>query len=190
MSNYSYSRLTTYENCPQQYKLRYIDKLEVPDAGEGIEAFLGHRVHEALEKLHRELILTKRNDLQALIDYYGQQWDKNWHRNVLIVKKEFTKEHYRRTGEEALTNYYRRYQPFDQSKTLATEYALAFRLEGYSIRGVIDRLSQTRDGVYEIQDYKTSGPPGHFPPRRRSRGTGSLPSTRSGSGRSFGTPEE
>jgi len=46
MPIYSHSRLATYENCPQQYKLRYIDKVELPEgAQEGIEAFLGSRVH-------------------------------------------------------------------------------------------------------------------------------------------------
>ncbi|MDO9289175.1 MAG: PD-(D/E)XK nuclease family protein, partial [Thermodesulfovibrionales bacterium] len=68
MPIYSNSRLSTYENCPQQYKLRYIDKVELPEgAEEGIEAFLGSRVHEALEKLYKELILTKLNSLDDLL---------------------------------------------------------------------------------------------------------------------------
>lgn len=44
MPAYSNSKLATYENCPQQYKLRYIDKVELPEgAEEGIEAFLGKK---------------------------------------------------------------------------------------------------------------------------------------------------
>ena len=59
MPVYSNSKLATYENCPRKYKLQYIDRIELPEARDGIEAFLGSRVHETLEKLHKELILTK-----------------------------------------------------------------------------------------------------------------------------------
>jgi putative RecB family exonuclease len=157
MPLYSHSKLATYENCPQQYKLRYIDRIELPEGGEGIEAFLGSRVHEVLEKLHKELILTKLNRLDDLLGYYKKEWDKNWHENVIIVKKGFKKDHYRNTGKDAITNYYNRHQPFNQSKTLATEQLITFKIDGYSIRGYIDRLGYKGKGTYEIHDYKTSG---------------------------------
>jgi len=93
MPIYSHSKLSIYENCPQQFKLRYIDRIELPESKEGIEAFLGSRVHEALEKLHKELILTKVNSLDELHRYYLSQWNKNWNENtVVIVKKGLTKE--------------------------------------------------------------------------------------------------
>lgn len=158
MPVYSNSKLTTYENCPMQYKLKYIDKVELPEgAEEGIEAFLGSRVHDVLEKLHKELILTKLNSLDDLLGYYKIEWDKNWHENVVVVKKGFTKDHYRNTGKEAITNYYKRHQPFNQSKTLATEQLITFKIDNYNIRGYIDRLSHRGKGNYEIHDYKTSG---------------------------------
>jgi putative RecB family exonuclease len=157
MPIYSNSKLKTYENCPRQYMLKYIDKVELPEgAEEGIEAFLGSRVHETLEKLHKELILTKLNSLNDLLGYYKNEWDKNWHENVLIVKKGFKKDHYFNTGKEAITNYYKRHQPFNQSKTLATEQLITFKIDGYSIRGYIDRLGYKGKGAYEIHDYKTS----------------------------------
>jgi len=157
MAVYSNSKLQTYENCPQQYRLRYVDRIEPPEGGEGIEAFLGSRVHEVLEKLHKELILTKLNSLEDLLAYYKNEWDRNWHENVVVVKKGFTKDHYRNAGKEAITNYYKRHQPFNQSKTLATEQLITFKIDNYTIRGFIDRLSQPERGIYEIHDYKTSG---------------------------------
>src|SRR4030042_3850393 len=157
MPIYSHSKLATYENCPQQYKLRYIDRIELPEGGEGIEAFLGSRVHDVLEKLDKELILTKMNTLDDLLAYFKDEWDKNWHGNIVIVKKGFTKDHYRNAGKESITNYYKRHHPFNQSKTLATEQLLTFKIDNYTIRGFIDRLSQTSKGAYEIHDYKTSG---------------------------------
>src|SRR4030042_3793440 len=98
MPVYSHSRLATYETCPQQYKLRYIDRIQPPEGEEGIEAFLGSRVHETLEKLYKELILTKLNSLEELLGYYKDLWDKNWHENVFINKQGFTADHYRNTG--------------------------------------------------------------------------------------------
>lgn len=158
MPTYSHSRLATYENCPQHYKLRYIDKIRFEDGEEeGIEAFLGSRVHDVLEKLHKELILSKLNSVEDLLAYYRDEWDKNWHKNVVIVKKGFKKEHYRSAGKEAIAGYYRRHHPFNQSKTLATEQLITFKIDGYAIQGYIDRLSYRNKGIYEIHDYKTSG---------------------------------
>jgi len=86
-------------------------------------------VHEALEKLHKELILSKINSLEDLLDFYQAEWDRKLARNVRIVKKGYTKENYYNAGREAITSYYRRHHPFNQSKTLGTEMPLAFKIE-------------------------------------------------------------
>jgi hypothetical protein len=31
MPTYSHSRIETYQNCPRQYKLHYLDKPEIPE---------------------------------------------------------------------------------------------------------------------------------------------------------------
>ncbi len=149
--------MSTYEDCPRKYKLKYVDGIGPPDEEEGIEAFLGLRVHQALEKLYKELLLTKLSSLDELLAYYTSQWEKNWHKNVVVNKKGFTPIHYRNAGREAITNYYKRYSPFNQSKTLSTELSVNFKIDNYNIQGYIDRLSHNADGFYEIHDYKTSG---------------------------------
>lgn len=111
MPVYSHSKLATYETCRRQYKLRYIDRIRPPEGEEGIEAFLGSRVHEVLEKLYKELILTKLNSLEDLHEYYKKRWEKNWHDNVVIVKTNFTKDHYYDTGLQAIADYYKRHHP-------------------------------------------------------------------------------
>lgn len=85
MPTYSNSRLSTYQNCPQKYKFKYIDHIKLPEEEEGVEAFLGLRVHETLERLHRELLLTKLNSLDDSLEYYNSQWEKNWHENVVVT---------------------------------------------------------------------------------------------------------
>ena len=154
MPIYSNSGLSTYKNCPHKYKLKYIVRIKPPE--KGIEAFLGNRVHETLEKLYKELLLTKLNRLEELLEFYNSQWEKSWDENVVVTRKEFTVDHYRNTGREAISSYYKRYSPFNQSKTLSTEFQINFKINDITITGKIDRLSHNGDGFYEIHDYKTS----------------------------------
>jgi len=157
MPTYSHSQLSTYETCPHKYKLAYIEKIEVET--EGIEAFMGSRVHDALEKVYRDLKVTKLNTLEELLSFYRQDWEKNWNQMIRIVRKEYSAEHYRRLGEKCITDYYKRYYPFDQGKTLGLEEYMTFPLEeeeDYLIRGYIDRVTLVDGSILEIHDYKTS----------------------------------
>jgi putative RecB family exonuclease len=158
MPTYSHSQLSTYETCPHQYKLAYIEKIKAET--EGIEAFMGSRVHDALEKLYRDLMkVNKLNSLEETLDFYRQSWEKNWKETVQIIRKEYSVEDYRRQGEKCITDYYKRYSPFDQGRTLGLEENIYFPLEeekGYWIRGFIDRLTLLDHSILEIHDYKTS----------------------------------
>ena len=157
MPTYSHSQLSTYETCPHQYKLSYIDKIEVET--EGIEAFMGSRVHDALEKLYRDLKVTRLITLEEILDFYGQSWEKNWNEMIQIVRKDYSAEDYRRLGEKCITDYYKRYHPFDHGKTLGLEEYITFPLEeekDYWIRGYIDRVTLVDGSALEIHDYKTS----------------------------------
>ena len=157
MPTYSHSQLSTYETCPHQYRLAYIEKIKTET--EGIEAFMGSRVHDALEKLYRDLKVTKLNPLEELLNFYQQSWEKNWNDMIQIIRKEYSAEDYRRLGEKCISDYYKRYYPFDQGKTLGLEENIYFPLEeekGYWIRGFIDRLTLVDNSILEIHDYKTS----------------------------------
>jgi len=157
MPTYSHSQLSTYETCPHQYKLAYINKIKTET--EGIEAFMGSRVHDALEKLYRDLKVTKLNSLEDLLTFYHQSWEKNWNEMVQVIRKQYSAEDYRRLGEKCITDYYGHYYPFDQGRTLGIEENIYFPLEeekGYSIRGFIDRVTLVDSSILEIHDYKTS----------------------------------
>ncbi|MGD1010201.1 MAG: PD-(D/E)XK nuclease family protein [Candidatus Aminicenantales bacterium] len=47
MPEYSISQIDNFEECPRQYKFRYVDRIMRYE--EGIEAFLGQRIHDAME---------------------------------------------------------------------------------------------------------------------------------------------
>jgi putative RecB family exonuclease len=158
MPTYSHSKLETFQNCPMRYKLQYIDKVEVEEF-ESIEAFMGSLVHETLEKLYQDVQMTKIPTPEELVQFFDDQWEDKWHDGVKVVKKAYTADHYREIGRKCVADYYAEHYPFDQARTIALEHLVFFPLdddEHYWIRGIIDRISVTRDGIYEIHDYKTS----------------------------------
>jgi hypothetical protein len=161
MPIYSHSKLNTYETCPLKYKLQYISKVEIAKR-EGIEAFLGSRVHEALERLYNDLKCLKLMPIDELIFYYNEQWAKNWNDAVVIRDERCSAQNYKDIGIKCLRNYYDRHVPFSQSTTIWIEEKKTFSISEdgkYKIRGVIDRLDKTKEDIYEIHDYKTSGRP-------------------------------
>jgi putative RecB family exonuclease len=158
MTVYSHSRLSCYEQCPQKFKLQYIDKLET-EQEQTVEAFLGTRVHEALEKLYRDLTHQKKNTLDELLGFFTGEWNTNWTDDISIVSEEYHAENYRDMGKKYLSDYYQRYHPFNQGKTVALEELIRITLDAegkFKLQGYIDRLTETRDGFYEIHDYKTN----------------------------------
>ena len=161
MTVYSDSQLGMYEQCPLKYKLRYRDRIKRDT--QGIEAFLGSRVHDTLQKCYQDVRYTKVNSLEDLLTYYNKIWQENWSDSIAIVRQDLTQEHYRALGERLIATYYKRYSPFDGDITIETEMRLGFSLDDenrYRMQGYIDRLSRSQDDIYEIHDYKTSS---HMP---------------------------
>jgi putative RecB family exonuclease len=155
---YSHSRLQCFENCPKAYWFSYIERPET-EAGQGVEAFMGSRVHDALEKLYTDLKFTKRNSLKQLVSFYEREWEKNFDDSVIVVRPGMKPGHYFALGKKCIENYFKRHSPFDSDKTIACEKLVTFSLDKagkYKMRGYIDRLAEEEDGHYVVHDYKTS----------------------------------
>lgn len=157
MPVYSHSSLQSFENCSLSYKYRYIDRIKTEER-ETIEAFMGSRVHDVLKRLYDDLYYEKRNSLEELLAHYDECWQKHWSDDIRIIKERYSAENFKQVGERCIRDYYARYQPFDQGRTVATELPVTITLKegGYELRGVIDRLTAFPEGRYEIHDYKTS----------------------------------
>ncbi len=157
MAAFSISKIGTYESCPLQYKYAYIErrKVEVKDT---VETFLGSRVHEALEKLYRDKQFEKLLSLEELLGHYNRIWEDEWDDTVILVKKDYEPDNYRKVGERQLSDYYRRHYPFNKGRVigLETKSYLPLDEEGtYSFHIRIDRLMSMGEGLYEVHDYKT-----------------------------------
>jgi len=154
---YSHSRLSSFENCPQQFEFRYV--LKIPSTSEGIEAFVGKRVHEILERLYLFVGRGQVPGIEKVVDRYQALWEKTYDGDrVRIVREGTPLSFYRQLGEQCLRGYYARHYPFDEDETLGIEKRVVFPLDDageYRMQGIIDRISRARDGAIEIHDYKT-----------------------------------
>jgi putative RecB family exonuclease len=163
---YSNSKLSTYENCPRQFEFRYVQR--IPAETESIEAFVGKRVHEILERLYHHVNRWRRPpSLRQVLDRFEKDWPLRWSDRVEIIRPDSTIEDYQRLGARCLENYYRSHYPFDAGETVAIEEPVSLRLdpEGrYQVRGIVDRIARAAPGRYEIHDYKTGG---WLPPQKR-----------------------
>ena len=154
---YSHSRLSSFENCRKQFEFRYI--LKIPSESESIEAFVGKRVHEILERLYLFVVRDQIPGVEKVVDRYQKLWEETYDgERVRIVREGTPLSFYRQLGEQCLRGYYARHYPFDEDETLGIEKRVIFPLDDageYRMQGIIDRISRARDGTIEIHDYKT-----------------------------------
>jgi len=162
---YSHSRLACFENCPKQFHYRYV--LRIPAETESIEAFVGKRVHEVIERLHRFVGRGLVPSLAKVLARFRSNWRERYDpERVRIVREDVDEGFYVELGERCLRHFYRSHYPFDADETLDVETRVRFALDpegDYRLQGVIDRLARTPDGTVEIHDYKTARrvPPQH-----------------------------
>ena len=95
MAESSNSQLSTFEQCPLQYKFGYVDGIKRKEAG--IEAYLGQRFHDAMEWLYGE-IACRVPSLEDVLAYYDKDWTDRWHLEIKIAKAGRTADDYRLMG--------------------------------------------------------------------------------------------
>jgi len=156
LERFSHSGIQSYKKCPAQFKLRYVDHIRKND--EGIEAFLGIRVHETLEYLYNQVKNGVVPLADELLKVHRSLWKEKWHDRIAIVYQNKTPRDYFYLGEKCIARFYRQHYPFEQN-VIANEYEMTFQLDNdmnYTIKGIIDRVDHDGEGNWEIHDYKTS----------------------------------
>lgn len=138
----SYSRFSTYENCPLQYLYGQVLGL---DPETSYHMAFGSLVHSLLEDAE-EGGLPK--DFDSMMAAAKQRWRPEAYPAGAVASYLW-----RNLGE--IVERYLKYEANNEHQTLATEKWFEFDVTGWLVRGKIDRIDRVgRDGLRLI-DYKT-----------------------------------
>ncbi len=156
MATYSHSKINTFETCPYQYKLHYIDKI-TPEVPTTIEAFMGDLVHQTLELMYKNRKFKKRVEKKILIKFFRDLWEKEYSDDILIAKEDegLNANNYKKMGEKYISDYYDSHKDDDMTILgLETQDRLTLP-DGNSWHVRIDKLGCKGD-TYFVCDYKTN----------------------------------
>lgn len=160
----SYSRFATYQMCPQQYKLQYVDRVPVPTA---VVLHFGSAVHEALNFMYdpRHLEMP---EVEAVVQAFVEAW-KAREREV----SEEERQAYFEQGVEMLRRHHEGHAQREEGRyTAATEQFFNVPFDdGHVLTGRIDRVDVMPGNRLEIIDYKTSR---RMPAQRNMEGNAQL----------------
>lgn len=161
LETFSFSRVTTFEQCARRYRYRYVDG--VREAFQSIEAFMGQQVHAAVEWLFTEKGEGRLPRVDEAVKYYLASFDAGCAEAkgaLKVIKRDTTVEDYRRSGAEMLRDFHSSRFVGDTLETVGLERHFVLDVEeGLRFQGFIDRLARDADGVLHIIDYKTGGRP-------------------------------
>lgn len=135
MTRYSHSRVECHNNCPYQYKLRYMDHIKTVQAPEPNNALIcGNTIHKGAE-----------TDLKTAIEFYYSNYpiiNDNHINEVIKFEYLIPKIH------EILAN--------------VNVYKKEFRINTNRFIGIVDLITKNDDGSVDVFDYKYSNNYEHY----------------------------
>ncbi len=156
----SYSKISTYKNCPKQYKFAYKDKL--PRLEKPYTIF-GQFCHEVLERFHKFYLDTNNKDVPfedtMKVSFYAAKdvWAKKITKEQLVEAYDILFLYLTQLIE----------QPKEEAtKVVAVEKKIWLRIDDTLVlHGYIDRVQVDNDGVIHVVDYKTTKDPKYLKDR-------------------------
>lgn len=161
---YSFTKLTTYEDCPRRYSYEFVDKAGVgpPD---NIHAVVGRLVHEAIASFHRAVPKPTPVDGAVILRIYDDLLDKVDPGSFQIPLTRPVQYYFKR-GRALVHGYVTQWPALFSETVVAVERALTIRVgTDYGmteIDGIADKISATRNDDLIVTDFKTTpSPPPH-----------------------------
>jgi DNA helicase-2/ATP-dependent DNA helicase PcrA len=140
----SYSQIETFKDCPLKYKYRYV--LQIPSEPNHALNF-GQSIHEVLKNFHQLEMLGKEVSLETLHKLYERSFIAEGYDSKEHLKERFDQ------GKAALEEYFNVYRQA-LGKPIMLEREFRLNLNGVILKGKIDRIDETDEGL-KIIDYKT-----------------------------------
>jgi DNA helicase-2/ATP-dependent DNA helicase PcrA len=142
----SYSAISSYRDCPRQYWYRYEQRLPASQSAEAVQGVI---LHEVLMRAGVIRQSGKSVSAQRLRLLHGEVWSGT------PFPDERRAPTFRRNGAAQLEAY-RKAGGFD-ARPEFLEQPFAVTLDGWALRGVIDRVDRT-ESAWRILDYKSGRP--------------------------------
>ncbi|MDD5054458.1 MAG: PD-(D/E)XK nuclease family protein, partial [Candidatus Nanoarchaeia archaeon] len=146
---YSHSSISTFNQCPLKFKMRYIDKI-TPELKKTIEAFMGGIVHEVLQELYESVMEKRIPGFDEVQESLINKWKNSWDDEIQIIKEGMKKENYFESALRFLKNYYEKCHPFNEGEIIGIEQEVRIIIKGKELIGYIDRLEKKGDEYHII----------------------------------------
>jgi len=140
----SHSSISLYQECPQKYKFKYVDK--IPEKPRHFFSF-GQSVHLALEFFYG-VKLPLPPSLDEVLKSYKDQWVSAGYKDQAQELEYFEE------GKRILKEFHAKHAK-DFHVPYFVEYAYTFEVDGVPVTGRVDRVDKLDDGRLRVLDYKT-----------------------------------
>ncbi len=147
--SFSYSKMSTYKECPQKYKFRYI--LKIPEKPKYYFAF-GTALHKVMEFMYANL-KPPFPPLEETLKFFKADWQKTSFADKGYASAQKELEGYEE-GVKIIEAYYKKHEN-DIFNPLSTEFRTTQEVDGLSIISIVDRIDYLGEGKVSILDYKT-----------------------------------
>jgi DNA helicase-2/ATP-dependent DNA helicase PcrA len=142
----SYSAIAAYRDCPRQYWYRHVQRLPVVQSAEAVHGVILHEALRRAGELRQKGIAMTPSRLRSLL---RAAWDRAEFPDPRRAPT------FRRIGAAELEAYRAR-GGFDGAPEFL-EHPFSASVDGWTLRGVIDRIDRAGDG-WRIIDYKSGRP--------------------------------
>lgn len=141
----NYSSISTYQTCPLQYKLQFIDKL--PRKPSYALSF-GDSLHRIIEYFY-SVPYPKPYSLEQLLSRLKKVWRSDGYASRSEEEAHFNH------AVQVLTIFYQS-NVSNFQLPVALEHRFALNLGSYTLSGKIDKMDKLKSGGFEIIDFKTN----------------------------------